>query len=91
LRENLSSVLDQVIDDQQVVIIKRKGGLRDVALISAAELSSMMETLYLMISPKNAARLMEAKARADARQGARRKHVRTLVSAGHASVPHSLF
>ena len=65
LRANLSSVLDRVIDDQEVVIVKRKGGLRDVALIPAAELSSMMETLHLMSSPKNAARLLAAKRRAD--------------------------
>jgi antitoxin YefM len=65
LRENLSSVLDQVVDDQEIVIVKRKGSLRDVAMLPASELSSMLETMHLMRSPKNAARLLAAKRRAD--------------------------
>jgi antitoxin YefM len=73
LRENLSSVLDQVIDDQEVVIVKRKGRGRDVAMLPAAELSSLRETLHLMSSPKNAARLLAAEARADSHRGRRRQ------------------
>ncbi|HEY4340965.1 MAG TPA: type II toxin-antitoxin system prevent-host-death family antitoxin, partial [Steroidobacteraceae bacterium] len=34
LRENLASVLDQVVDHQETVIVRRKGA-RDVALIPA--------------------------------------------------------
>lgn len=59
LRENLASYLDRVTDDQEIVVVKRRGA-PDVALIPADELSSLMETAYLLRSPKNAQRLMEA-------------------------------
>ena len=58
-RSNLASLMDQVTDDLEVVVIKRRGH-EPVAMISAAELSSMMETEYLFRSPKNAKRLMTA-------------------------------
>lgn len=59
LRENLSSVLDRVVDDQEVVIVRRKGA-RDVALIPASELAGLMETAHLLRSPRNAKRLLTA-------------------------------
>src|ERR1017187_8904718 len=43
LRENLASVLDRVVDDQETVIVRRKGG-KDVALVPATELASLTET-----------------------------------------------
>ena len=58
-RESLASLMDRVIDDSETVIISRRGK-PDVALIDAAELSSMQETAYLMRSPANARRLLEA-------------------------------
>ena len=63
LRDNLASVLDRVVDDQEAVIVRRKGG-KDVALVPAAELAGLMETAYLLRSPKNAKRLMGAIRRA---------------------------
>ena len=42
---------------------------RTVALIAAEDLSGWMETAYLLRSPKNAERLREAMARADAGEG----------------------
>ncbi len=65
LRANLSSVLDQVVDDQEVVVVRRKGG-RDVALIPADQLAGLMETAHLLRSPKNAKRLLTALRRAEA-------------------------
>jgi antitoxin YefM len=62
-RNNFASLLDQVTDDLEVVVINRRGH-EPVAMISASELSSMMETEYLFRSPKNAARLMKALDRA---------------------------
>jgi antitoxin YefM len=59
LREKLASYLDRVTDDREVVIVRRRGA-RDVAIIPADELSSLMETAHLLRSPKNAERLMEA-------------------------------
>jgi antitoxin YefM len=64
-RNNLASLLDRVTDDCEVAIIKRRGH-EDVALVSAAELSSLRETEYLFRSPKNAKRLETALERAEA-------------------------
>jgi len=66
LRANLSSILDQVVDEQEPVIVRRKGA-RAVALIPAAELASLLETAHLLRSPVNARRLLAALRRADRR------------------------
>jgi antitoxin YefM len=58
-RNNLASLLDRVTDDREVVVINRRGHEK-VALISADELSSIMETLHLISSPRNAMRLLSA-------------------------------
>lgn len=55
-RANLAGILDQVCDESQVVIIKRRNH-KDVALIAADELSSLLESVYLLRSPENAKRL----------------------------------
>ena len=68
LRAKLASVLDRVVDDQEVVIVRRKGS-RDVALIPAGELSGLMETAHLLRSPRNAQRLLTALGRANRRTG----------------------
>ncbi len=64
LRQNLASVLDQVVDLQEAVIVRRKGA-RDVALIPAAELAGLLETAHLLRSPRNARRLLSALRRAE--------------------------
>jgi antitoxin YefM len=63
LRDRLASVLDQVADNQEVVIVRRRGA-KDVALIPAEELAGLMETAHLLRSPKNARRLLTALERA---------------------------
>jgi antitoxin YefM len=45
------------------VVIHRRGA-ESVALVSAEELASVLETAHLLRSPKNAARLLTALARA---------------------------
>ena len=67
-RQNLASLMDQVVDTREPVYIRRRGK-EDVALVAASELSSWMETAYLLRSPKNAEKLREAMARADAGEG----------------------
>jgi Txe/YoeB family toxin of toxin-antitoxin system len=47
LRENLASYLDQVVDDREILIVRRRGQ-RDVAIIAADELAGMAETAYLL-------------------------------------------
>jgi antitoxin YefM len=64
-RQNLASLLKQVTADNEIVIINRPGA-EDVALVSAAELSSLLETAHLLRSPKNAQRLLKALQRAQA-------------------------
>jgi antitoxin YefM len=59
LRENLAALLEQVVDEQETVIVRRKGA-RDVALISAAELAGLVETAHVLRSPNNARRLLTA-------------------------------
>jgi antitoxin YefM len=68
LRARLSSVLDKVVKDQEVVIVRRRGA-RDVALVPAEELVGLMETAHLLRSPKNARRLLTALRRANRRSG----------------------
>jgi antitoxin YefM len=67
LRQNLASVLDQVVDRQQTVIVRRRGS-RDVALVPADELAGLVETAHLLRSPRNARRLLAALQRADRRK-----------------------
>ena len=63
LRKNLASVLDQVVDQQETVVVRRRGA-RDVALIPAGELAGLIETAHLLRSPRNARRLLAALRRA---------------------------
>jgi antitoxin YefM len=62
-RANLAKLCDQVTADLDVAIISRRGA-EDVALISASELSGILETAHLLRSPKNADRLLSALRRA---------------------------
>lgn len=64
-RAKLAKLLDQVTEDQEIVIIKRRRAA-DVAIISAEELSSLMETAHLLRSPRNLTRLLTALNRAKA-------------------------
>jgi len=68
LRDNLETVLDQVVDNQEIVIVRRRGS-PDVALIPAQELSSLIETAYLLRSPANAKRLFTALRRVERGKG----------------------
>lgn len=70
-RAQLAHFLDEVIDNQEIVIVNRRGK-DDVAMISAAELSSLVETAHLLRSPKNAQRLLAALQRARANKGTRK-------------------
>jgi antitoxin YefM len=68
LRENLASYLDRVVDDREVVVVKRRGA-RDVAIIAADELAGLEETAHLMRSPANARRLLESLRELDRSRG----------------------
>jgi antitoxin YefM len=59
LRQNLAAYLDRVVDDREVIVVKRRGA-RDVAIIAADELAGLDETAHLLRSPANAKRLLES-------------------------------
>ena len=63
---NFDQLCNAVISNRESIIIKRPGGA-NVALLAANELSALMETLYLLESPRNAARLVAAMKRAKRR------------------------
>jgi antitoxin YefM len=65
-RENFASLLEQVASNREIVIINRRG-FEDVALVSASELASLLETAHLLRSPQNAQRLLKALHRAQAK------------------------
>ena len=56
---NLNELCEQVVADRDFVIITRPDG-ENVALIAADELNSLLETVHLLRSPKNAERLLSA-------------------------------
>jgi antitoxin YefM len=62
-RANFAKLLDEVIQNRETVIIKRRGSEK-VAMIAESELSSLFETAYLLRSSKNAERLLNALTRA---------------------------
>jgi antitoxin YefM len=68
LRQNLAAVLDRVVNDREVVIVRRKGQ-RTVAMVPADELAGLLETAHLLRSPKNARRLLTALRRAEMGKG----------------------
>ena len=58
-KENFDSYWDKVIDQREPLYVRRQG-FEDVALIPAYELESLNETAYLLRSPRNTQRLLEA-------------------------------
>lgn len=62
-RANFAKLLDEVTQNRETVIIKKRGSEK-VAMIAESELSSLFETAYLLRSSKNAERLLTALERA---------------------------
>lgn len=56
LRTDLKNYLDNVEDNNETLIVKRANG-KGAVIISLAEYNSIMETLHLLSSQKNADRL----------------------------------
>lgn len=71
-RAQFARLWDEVTDNREVIIIKRRGA-EDVALISASELTGLLETSHLLRSPKNAERLLAAFERAMKQKGTPQK------------------
>jgi len=62
-RMNLAKFWDDVVLNKEIVIVSKHDS-EDIALISASELSSLVETAHLLRSSKNAERLFTALERA---------------------------
>ena len=71
LRENLAKVMDEVCDAGSHVIVTRQNA-RPVVVMSYEEFRGWEETLHLLRSPANAARLLESIAQFDAGRGIER-------------------
>ncbi len=63
LRAQLKSYCDQAVANREPIRVRRRNG-EDVVLLAADEYDSLAETAHLLSSPKNAARLLAALARA---------------------------
>lgn len=58
-RNNLKSVLDQVVNDADCTVITRRDS-EDTVVMSLEYYNSLMETVYLLRSPKNAEHLRKS-------------------------------
>ena len=67
-RENLKSVIDEVVASRSPIAITRQRG-EGAVLVSESEWASIEETMYLLRSPANAKNLLEAIAELDAGRG----------------------
>jgi antitoxin YefM len=59
LRRSLKAACDQVCDRHEPLVIERRHG-GDVVLLAKEDFQSLEETAYLLSSPENARRLLQA-------------------------------
>lgn len=67
-RAHYAEVLDSVVDDREEIVITRAGH-EPVVIVSLEDYEALKETAYLMRSPANARRLLDAMARLEAGHG----------------------
>ncbi len=58
-KDGFLQILARVVDNHEVFVIDREDG-ENVALIAESDLRSLIETVYLLRSPANARRLLDA-------------------------------
>lgn len=73
-RSNLKAVMDRVVDDCAPVVITRQKG-KPVVMVSLDEWNAMEETIYLLSTPRNAARLRKSIAQMEAGEGVERQPI----------------
>ena len=71
-RQKLKGYLDKVFESRTPLHITRTKG-ENIVVLSEADYESIMETFYLLKSPKNAERLLRAVADANEGKGKERK------------------
>lgn len=69
-RARYAEVLDGVVNDREEVVITRAGH-EPVVIVSLDDYESLRETAYLMRSPANARRLLDAMERLESGRGER--------------------
>ena len=67
-RARYAEVLDGVVNDREEVVVTRSGH-DPVVIVSLEDYESLRETAYLMRSPENARRLLDAMERLEAGRG----------------------
>ena len=67
-RARYAEVLDSVVNDREEVVVTRSGH-EPVVIVSLDEFEALRETAYLMRSPRNARRLLDAMERLEAAEG----------------------
>jgi antitoxin YefM len=67
-RARYAEVLDSVVNDREEVVITRSGH-ESVVIVSLEDFESLRETAYLMRSPTNARRLLDAMERLEGGAG----------------------
>jgi len=71
-RANLASTMDRVCNDHEALIITRNGE-QSVVMLSLEDFQALEETAYLLRSPANVKRLMNAVAQLAAGHGVERE------------------
>ena len=71
-RQNLAKTMEQVCQDHAPIIITRKTN-DSVVIMSLEDFTALQETAYLLRSPKNTRRLIEAIAQLEDGQGTERE------------------
>ncbi|QGF22593.1 type II toxin-antitoxin system Phd/YefM family antitoxin [Raineyella fluvialis] len=75
-RARYAEVLDAVVNDREEVVITRAGH-EPVVIVSLEDYESLRETAYLMRSPANARRLLDAMERLESGGGQQHDPVET--------------
>ncbi len=74
-RANLKDVMDRVVADRTQIVVTRQKA-EPVVMISLSDWNAMTETMHLLSTPANAARLQESMAQIDAGAGTERKLIK---------------
>ena len=67
-RAQLKTMMDRAIDDHEEIVISRRNG-GSVVMVSLEDWNAMQETLHLLSTPANAARLRSSSEELDAGEG----------------------
>jgi antitoxin YefM len=69
LRQHMATYFDRVTQDREPLLVTRQGGKGNVVILSEEEFAGWQETVHLLSSPRNAARLLASIRELDAGLG----------------------